>query len=136
MRRWRRPTSRPPRRPRTPSTRRPPGGDAAQKAYSPTGLDLQGEDGENLGVEVDPSDLQPGDVLRWQDKTMVAVAPGLIADPHAPWVTHPLAQVLADRTGFEGVFRPTVSASSPAPSATVPQAAPPSPFEAASPPRR
>lgn len=109
-----------------------PGGDAAQKAYSPTGLQLP-EENKNLGVKVDSSDMQPGDVLKWQNKTMVAVAPGLVADPHEPWVTHPLAEVLSDQRGFEGVFRPTVSL--PAPSATVPQAAPPSPFEASSPQR-
>ena len=39
-----------------------PGGDAAQKAYSPTGLELPG-DGKNLGAKVDPADMQPGDVL-------------------------------------------------------------------------
>lgn len=83
-----------------------PGGDAAQKAYSPAGLDLPG-DGKNMGAKVDPSDMQPGDVLKWQDKTMVAVAPGLVADPSEPGVTHTLAEVFKDQKGFEGVFRPT-----------------------------
>ena len=123
-----------------------PGGDAAQKAYSPTGLQLP-EEGKNLGAKVDPSDMQPGDVLKWQDKTMVAVAPGLVADPTQPGVTHTLEDVLKDQRGFQGVFRPTVatppptapaapppgaaprSEVPPAPSATVPQPAPPSPFE-------
>ena len=84
-----------------------PGGDAAQKAYGPTGLDFPGHDGKNLGAKVDPSAMQPGDVLKWQDKTMVAVAPGLVADPSEPGVTHTLAEVFKDQKGFEGVFRPT-----------------------------
>ncbi|MCZ0732365.1 hypothetical protein [Mycolicibacterium iranicum] len=122
-----------------------PGGDAAQKAYSPTGLHLP-EEGKNPGVKVDPSDMQPGDVLKWQDKTMVAVAPGLVADPTQPGVTHTLEDVLTDQRGFHGVFRPTAAAPPtdptapapgaapqsevpPPPSATVPQPAPPSPFE-------
>jgi hypothetical protein len=83
-----------------------PGGDAAQKAYSPTGLELPG-DGKNLGARVDPSDVQPGDVLKWQDKTMVAAAPGLVADPTQPGVTHTLEEVLKDQKGFDGIFRPT-----------------------------
>ncbi|MFN6548398.1 hypothetical protein [Mycolicibacterium nivoides] len=83
-----------------------PGGDAAQKAYSPAGLELPG-DGKNMGAKVDPADLQPGDVLKWQDKTMVAVAPGLVADPTEPGVTHTLEEVLKDQKGFEGIFRPT-----------------------------
>lgn len=85
-----------------------PGGDAAQKAYSPTGLELPG-DGKNLGAKVDPSDMQPGDVLKWQDKTMVAVAPGLVADPNHPGVTHTLDDVFKDQKGFQGVFRPTAT---------------------------
>lgn len=85
-----------------------PGGDAAQKAYSPTGLELPG-DGKNLGAKVDPSDMQPGDVLKWLDKTMVAVAPGLVADPNHPGVTHTLDEVMKDQKGFEGVFRPTAT---------------------------
>lgn len=85
-----------------------PGGDAAQKSYSPTGLELPG-DGKNLGAKVDPSDMQPGDVLKWQDKTMVAVAPGLVADPNHPGVTHTLDEVMKDQKGFEGVFRPTAT---------------------------
>ena len=122
-----------------------PGGDAAQKAYSPTGLQLP-EEGKNLGAKVDPADMAPGDVLKWQDKTMVAVAPGLVADPTQPGVTHTLEDVLKDQRGFQGVFRPTAAAPPtapaapppgaaprsevpPAPSATVPQPAPPSPFE-------
>lgn len=122
-----------------------PGGDAAQKAYSPTGVQLP-EDGKNLGAKVDPADMAPGDVLKWQDKTMVAVAPGLVADPTQPGVTHTLEDVLKDQRGFQGVFRPTAAAPPtapaapppgaaprsevpPAPSATVPQPAPPSPFE-------
>ena len=122
-----------------------PGGDAAQKAYSPTGVQLP-EEGKNLGAKVDPADMQPGDVLKWQDKTMVAVAPDLVADPTQPGVTHTLEDVLKDQRGFQGVFRPTAAAPPtapaapppgaaprsevpPAPSATVPQPAPPSPFE-------
>lgn len=83
-----------------------PGRDAAQKAYSTAGVELSG-DGKNLGADVDPSDLRPGDVLEWQDKTMVAVAPGLVADPTDPGVTHTLDDVLKDQKGFEGIFRPT-----------------------------
>lgn len=83
-----------------------PGGDAAQKAYGPTGLDLPGEGDKNLGVKVDPSDMQPGDVLKWQDKTMVAVGPHLVADPSEPGVTHTLDAVFKHQNGFEGVFRP------------------------------
>lgn len=137
-----------------------PGGDAAQKAYSPTGLELPG-DGKNLGAKVDLSDMKPGDVLKWQDKTMVAVGPGLVADPNHPGVTHMLDEVFKDQKGFEGVFRPTATdptlslhstapppaetarqmppeapqrAEPPVPSTTVPQPAPPSPFEATTPP--
>ncbi|MGH3581018.1 MAG: hypothetical protein ACRDUB_05495 [Mycobacterium sp.] len=123
-----------------------PGGDAAQKAYSSVGLDLPGNDGKDLGTKVDPSAMQPGDVLKWQDKTMVAVGPNLVADPSEPGVTHTLGDVLKDQRGFHGVFRPTADAATtapvlasppvaprsdepPAPSATVPQPAPPSPFE-------
>ncbi|MGB7358303.1 MAG: hypothetical protein WA944_09950, partial [Mycobacterium sp.] len=84
-----------------------PGGDAAQKAYGPTGLDLPGDGGKNLGAKVDPSDMQPGDVLKWQDKTMVAVGPHLVADPSEPGVTHTLDAVFKDQNGFEGVFRPS-----------------------------
>lgn len=122
-----------------------PGGDAAQKAYSPTGLQLP-EESKNLGAKVDPADMAPGDVLKWQDKTMVAVAPDLVADPTQPGVTHTLEDALKDQRGFQGVFRPTAAAPPtapaapppgaaprsevpPAPSATVPQPAPPSPFE-------
>ena len=122
-----------------------PGGDAAQKAYNPTGLQLP-EEGKNLGAKVDPADMAPGDVLKWQDKTMVAVAPDLVADPTQPGVTHTLEDALKDQRGFQGVFRPTAAAPPtaaaapppgaapqsevpPAPSATVPQPAPPSPFE-------
>jgi len=84
-----------------------PGGDAAQKAYSETGVDLP-SDGKNLGAKIDPADMQPGDVLQWHDKTMVAVAPGLVADPIEPGVTHTLADILKDdQTGFQGIFRPT-----------------------------
>lgn len=85
-----------------------PGGDAAQKAYSQTGVDLP-SDGKNPGAKVDPADMRPGDVLKWGDKTMVAVAPGLVADPGQPGVTHTLADVLKDPNGFQGVFRPTES---------------------------
>lgn len=83
-----------------------PGGDAAQKAYSQAGLELP-SDGKNPGAKVDPADMQPGDVLKWGDKTMVAVAPGLVADPSQPGVTHTLQDVLKDPTGFQGMFRPT-----------------------------
>ena len=83
-----------------------PGGDAAQKAYSATGVELP-SDGKNPGAKVDPADMQPGDVLKWGDKTMVAVAPGLVADPAQPGVTHTLQDALKDPTGFQGVFRPT-----------------------------
>ncbi|WP_099020952.1 hypothetical protein [Mycolicibacterium palauense] len=108
-----------------------PGGDAAQKAYSPTGLDLPG-DGKNLGAKVDPSDMQPGDVLKWQDKTMVAVAPGLVADPSEAGKIHTLEEVFKDQKGFEGVFRPTetdptLSTHTSAPPLTDPQAPPQQP---------
>jgi hypothetical protein len=108
-----------------------PGGDAAQKAYSPTGLELPG-DGKNLGAKVDPSDMQPGDVLKWQDKTMVAVAPGLVADPNEPGKIHTLEEVFKDQKGFEGVFRPTetdptLSTHTSAPPLTDPQAPPQQP---------
>ncbi|GAT01302.1 FtsK/SpoIIIE domain-containing protein [Mycolicibacterium fortuitum] len=79
---------------------------AEPKAYSPAGLRSSG-DGKNLGANVDPSDLRPGDVLEWQGKTMVAVAPGLVADPTEPGVTRTLEDVLMDQKGFEGIFRPT-----------------------------
>lgn len=108
-----------------------PGGDAAQKAYSPTGLELPG-DGKNLGAKVDPSDMQPGDVLKWQDKTMVAVAPGLVADPSEAGKIHTLEEVFKDQKGFEGVFRPTetdptLSTHTSAPPLTDPQAPPQQP---------
>lgn len=108
-----------------------PGGDAAQKAYSPTGLELPG-DGKNLGAKVDPSDMQPGDVLKWQDKTMVAVAPGLVADPSEAGKVHTLEEVFKDQKGFEGVFRPTetdptLSTHTSAPPLTDPQAPPQQP---------
>lgn len=90
-----------------------PGGDAAQKAYGPTGLDLPGHDGKNLGAKVDPSAMQPGDVLKWQDKTMVAVGPNLVADPSEPGVTHTLDAVFKDQNGFEGIFRPTDATAAP-----------------------
>lgn len=118
---------------------------AGTEPGQPGGLQLP-EEGKNLGAKVDPSDMQPGDVLKWQDKTMVAVAPDLVADPTQPGVTHTLEDVLKDQRGFQGVFRPTAAAPPtapaapppgaaprsevpPAPSATVPQPAPPSPFE-------
>ncbi|EHB48851.1 hypothetical protein MycrhDRAFT_5692 [Mycolicibacterium rhodesiae JS60] len=85
-----------------------PGGDPAQKAYSDTGVQLP-SDGKNMGAKIDPSDMQPGDVLKFHDKTMVAVAPGLVADPTHPGVTHTIADVLKDGKGFEGVFRPTAT---------------------------
>lgn len=106
-----------------------PGGDAAQKAYSPAGLDLPG-DGKNLGAKVDPSDMQPGDVLKWQDKTMVAVAPGLVADPNEPGVTHTLAEVFKDQKGFEGVFRPTETDPTLSTHTTAPPLADPAPAHA------
>lgn len=86
-----------------------PGWAAEPRAYSPAGLKSSGV-GKNLGANVDPSDLRPGDVLEWQDKTMVAVAPGLVADPTEPGVTHTLEDVLKDQKGFEGIFRPTEKA--------------------------
>jgi hypothetical protein len=113
-----------------------PGGDAAHKAYTGV-MDLPG-DGKPLGVKVDPADLQAGDVLKWHDKTMVAVGPGLVADAIQPGVTHLLQDVLNDSNGFEGIFRPdthTPAAAPPAPptipppSNPAPQPAPPSPFE-------
>lgn len=82
-----------------------PGGDAAQKAYSGV-MDLPG-DGKNPGAKVDPGDMQAGDVLKWQDKTMVAAGPGLVADPTHPGVVHQLQDVLKDGKGFQGIFRPT-----------------------------
>jgi hypothetical protein len=85
-----------------------PGGDPAGKAYSDTGIQLP-SDGKNMGAKIDPSDMQPGDVLKFHDKTMVAVAPGLVADPTHPGVTHTIADVLKDGKGFEGVFRPTAT---------------------------
>jgi hypothetical protein len=85
-----------------------PGGDPAQKAYSDTGVQLP-SDGKNMGAKIDPSDMQPGDVLKFHDKTMVAVAPGLVADPTHPGLTHTIADVLKDGKGFEGVFRPTAT---------------------------
>lgn len=114
-----------------------PGGDAAQKAYGPTGLDLPGDDGKNLGAKVDPSAMQPGDVLKWQDKTMVAVGTHLVADPSEPGVTHTLDAVFKDQNGFEGIFRPTDATAAPpgppqappvpsAPTETPPVAIPPS----------
>lgn len=114
-----------------------PGGDAAQKAYGPTGLDFPGHDGKNLGAKVDPSAMQPGDVLKWQDKTMVAVGPHLVADPSEPGVTHTLDAVFKDQNGFEGIFRPTDATAAPpdppqappvpsAPTETPPVAIPPS----------
>lgn len=115
-----------------------PGGDAAQKAYSPTGLDLPG-DGKNLGAKVDPSDAQAGDVLKWQDKTMVMAGPGLVADPHEPGVTHTLEEVLKDQKGFQGLFRPTetdptLSTHTSAPPLTDPQAPPTPPGQPTPPP--
>lgn len=130
-----------------------PGGDAAHKAYTGV-MDLPG-DGKPLGAKVDPANLQAGDVLKWHDKTMVAVGPGLVADATQPGVTHPLQDVLKDSDGFEGIFRPdthTPTAGSPPPvidvgghkppaadppapptipqpSNPAPQPAPPSPFE-------
>lgn len=132
-----------------------PGGDAAEKAYGPTGLDLPGHDGKALGAKVDPSAMQPGDVLKWQDKTMVAVGPNLVADPSEPGVTHTLDAVFKDQNGFEGIFRPTDAPTEPPPAAIAPStarpavgqpyaapqgavaetAAPPSPFEGTLPPR-
>lgn len=132
----------------------PGGGDAAQKAYGPTGLDIPGSDGKNLGAKVDPSAMQPGDVLKWQDKTMVAVGPDLVADPSEPGVTHTLDAVFKDQNGFEGIFRPTDAPTEPPPAAIAPStarpavdqpdevraapetAAPPSPFEDTLPPQR
>lgn len=82
-----------------------PGGDPAQKAYSGV-MELPG-DGKNPGAKVDPGDMQAGDVLKWQDKTMVAAGPGLVADPTHPNVVHQLQDVLKDGKGFQGIFRPT-----------------------------
>jgi hypothetical protein len=82
-----------------------PGGDPAQKAYSGV-MDLPG-DGKNPGAKVDPGDMQAGDVLKWQDKTMVAAGPGLVADPTHPGTVHQLQDVLKDGKGFQGIFRPT-----------------------------
>lgn len=104
-----------------------PGGDAAQKAYSQAGLELP-SDGKNPGAKVDPSDMQPGDILKWQDKTMVAVAPGLVADPTQPGVTRTLQEVLANPQGFQGMFRPTdVDPTLSAPDSSPPRNTPPSP---------
>jgi hypothetical protein len=108
-----------------------PGGDPAQKAYDGTGVEMP-SDGKNFGARVDPADMQPGDVLKWHDKTMVAVAPGLVADPTQPGVTHTLDEVLKDQKGFEGVFRPTavdptLTATNSAPPLTDPQTPPAAP---------
>lgn len=85
------------------------GGDAAQKAYDGVLEDGLPGDGKNPGAKVDPADLQAGDVLKWKDKTMVAVGPGLVADPTHPGVVHELKDVLKDDTGFKGIFRPTAT---------------------------
>jgi hypothetical protein len=82
-----------------------PGGDAAQKAYSGV-MELPG-DGKNPGAKIDPGDMQAGDVLKWQDKTMVAAGPGLVADPTHPGTVHQLQDVLKDGKGFQGIYRPT-----------------------------
>lgn len=130
-----------------------PGGDAAHKAYS--GLLDFPNDAMDLGAKVDPADMRPGDVLKFADKTMVAVAPGLIADPTEAGVTHTLAEVLNTHNEFQGIFRPTATdptltlpdppplqpndeptpppatpVSDPEPVEPVPQPAPPSPFSA------
>lgn len=81
------------------------GGDAALRAYRDL-VDLP-SDGKNLGAKVDPADVQAGDVLKWADKTMVAVGPGLIADPLHPGEMITLQEALKDSKGFEGIFRPT-----------------------------
>jgi len=85
-----------------------PGGDAAQKAYDGTGVHLPG-DGKNPGARVDPADMQAGDILKWKDKTMVAVGPGLVADDTHPNHVMKIEEVLKDGKGFEGIFRPTAT---------------------------
>lgn len=97
------------------------GGDAAQKAYAGV-LDL---DNKNLGAKIEPADVQAGDILKWKDKTMVAVGPGLVADPNTPGVVHKLDDVLKERTGFEGIFRPTADAQIQVPGQAAPDHAPP-----------
>lgn len=97
------------------------GGDAAQKAYDGV-LDL---DDKNLGAKIEPADVQAGDILKWKDKTMVAVGPGLVADPNTPGVVHKLDDVLKDRAGFEGIFRPTADAQLEVPAHAAPEHAPP-----------
>lgn len=80
-------------------------GDAAQKAYADTGVEIP-SDGKNPGAKVDPSDLQAGDIAKWQDKTMVAVGPGLLAVPGQPGEVVTVAEALKDSTGFHGFYRP------------------------------
>ncbi|SLH39130.1 FtsK/SpoIIIE domain-containing protein [Mycobacteroides abscessus] len=53
------------------------------------------------------SELQPGDILKWKDKTMLVVGPGLAADPDNPDQTVPLHELLADPKDFAGAFRPS-----------------------------
>ncbi|MGV0743876.1 hypothetical protein [Mycolicibacterium sp. XJ870] len=114
-------------------------GDAAQKAYAGTGVEIP-SDGKNPGAKVDPSDLQPGDIAKWGDKTMVVVAPGLLAVPGEPDSVITVAEALEQNareearggsSGFVGFYRPTEfddptlsSAASPPP-LTDPQPTPP-----------
>ena len=101
------------------------GGDAAQKAYAGTGVNIP-SDGKDPGAKVDPGDMQAGDILKWKDKTMVAVGPGLVADPNNPGHVITVQEALKDPKGFVGVFRPTeidptlASHSGPPPLTTIP----------------
>lgn len=82
-------------------------GDAAQAAYANTDVKLP-SDGKDLGAEVDPSDLQPGDIAKWDDHTAVVVGPAEIAD-HGE--VKQLSEVMGTSSdSFEGFFRPTDAA--------------------------
>lgn len=81
-------------------------GDPATQAYSGTGVDLSS--GKDLGESIDPSDLQPGDVIKFDDTTAVMVGPHQVATAHGQ--IEDLSQFMKDHQGnFDGFYRPTVA---------------------------
>lgn len=59
-----------------------------------------------VALALDPSCMRAGDIVKWADRQMVAVGPGLVADPTHSDGVRQLSDVLRVGEGFEGIFRP------------------------------
>jgi hypothetical protein len=85
-------------------------GDVASHAYSGTGVSIP-TDGAEPGRKIDPADLAPGDIAMFADHTALVAGNGQLVG--ADGKLQPLG-VINDATNFQGFFRPTETADTPA----------------------